>query len=66
MGSLSSVQRWREFRQLSDIKGVCGHSGSAYKVSKGLHESRVLAVAQVATSVSSQRHFSVDIRSLYP
>jgi hypothetical protein len=37
MGSLSSGQRGREFRQLSDIKGVCGHSGSADKIGEGLH-----------------------------
>ena len=34
MSSLSSVQRWGQLRELSNIKGVCGHSGSADKVSR--------------------------------
>jgi len=37
MSSHSGGQRWGQLRELSDIKGVCGHSGSADKVSEGLH-----------------------------
>ena len=39
MSSLSSFQRWRQLGELSDIKGVCGQSGSAYQVSESLHVS---------------------------
>jgi hypothetical protein len=37
MGSNSGVQGRRQLRQLSNIKGVCGHSGGADKISEGLH-----------------------------
>jgi hypothetical protein len=32
MGSHSNVQRGRQVREFSDIKGVCGHSGGADKI----------------------------------
>jgi hypothetical protein len=33
----SGFQRRGQLHQLSNIKGVCGHSGRADKVSKSLH-----------------------------
>jgi hypothetical protein len=36
MSSLSSVQRWGQLGELSDIKGVGWHSGRADKIGKCL------------------------------